>query len=121
LYRRLYILALQGKIPPGSTINPFDFLFQADDGIRDWETTIYDPGYFSLPGDSHRFRDWKRGGHGTVDLKKSIMMSVDTYYYKLAYEMGIQRLHDWMVRFGCGEQTGIDLPNEKSGVMPSPR
>ena len=66
-------------------------------------TTIYDPGYFSLPGDSHRFRDWKRGGHGTVDLKKSIVMSVDTYYYKLAYEMGIQRLHDWMARFGFGE------------------
>ncbi|WP_296237764.1 penicillin-binding protein 2 [Psychrobacter sp. UBA5136] len=117
----LYNRALQGTYPPGSTIKPFEGLGGIHYGLRNWESTIYDPGYFSLPGDSHRFRDWKRGGHGTVDLKKSIMMSVDTYYYKLAYEMGIQRLHDWMVRFGFGEQTGIDLPNEKPGVMPSPK
>ena len=117
----LYNRALQGTYPPGSTIKPFEALGGIHYGLRNWETTIYDPGYFSLPGDSHRFRDWKKGGHGTVDLKKSIVMSVDTYYYKLAYEMGIQRLHDWMVRFGFGEETGIDLPNEKSGIMPSPK
>ena len=117
----LYNRALQGTYPPGSTIKPFEGLGGIHYGLRNWDTTIYDPGYFSLPGDSHRFRDWKRGGHGTVDLKKSIVMSVDTYYYKLAYEMGIQRLHDWMVRFGFGEETGIDLPNEKSGIMPSPK
>ena len=117
----LYNRALQGTYPPGSTIKPFEGLGGIHYGLRDWDTTIYDPGYFSLPGDSHRFRDWKRGGHGTVDLKKSIAMSVDTYYYKLAYEMGIQRLHDWMVRFGFGQDTGIDLPNEKSGIMPSPK
>lgn len=115
----LYNRALQGMYPPASTIKPFEGLGGIHYGLRDWETTIYDPGYFSLPGDSHRFRDWKKGGHGTVNLKKSIMMSVDTYYYKLAYEMGIERLHDWMSKFGFGEQTGIDLPNEKSGVMPS--
>src|SRR5690606_22978072 len=106
---------------PGSTIKPFEGLGGIHYGLRDWETTIYDPGYFSLPGDSHRFRDWKKGGHGTVDLKISIVMSVDTYYYKLAYEMGIQRLHDWMVRYGFGVQTGIDLPNEKARVMASAR
>lgn len=107
--------------PPASTIKPFEGLGALHYGLREWETSIYDPGYFSLPGDSHRFRDWKRGGHGSVDLKKSVVMSVDTYYYKLAYEMGIQRLHDWMVRFGFGEQTGIDLPHERSGIMPSPK
>ena len=117
----LYNRALQGMYPPASTIKPFEGLGGIHYGLRNWETTIYDPGYFSLPGDSHRFRDWKKGGHGTVNLKKSIMMSVDTYYYKLAYEMGIERLHDWMSKFGFGEQTGIDLPNEKSGVMPSPQ
>ncbi len=117
----LYNRALQGMYPPGSTIKPFEGLGGIHYGLRDWNTTIYDPGYFSLPGDSHRFRDWKKGGHGTVNLKKSIVMSVDTYYYKLAYEMGIQRLHDWMVRFGFGEETGIDLPNEKTGIMPSPK
>ena len=117
----LYNRALQGMYPPGSTIKPFEGLGGIHYGLRSWDTTIYDPGYFSLPGDSHRFRDWKRGGHGTVDLKKSITMSVDTYYYKLSYEMGIQRLHDWMIRFGFGSRTGIDLPNEKAGIMPSPQ
>lgn len=117
----LYNRALQGMYPPASTIKPFEALGGIHYGLRNWDSTIYDPGYFSLPGDSHRFRDWKKGGHGSVNLKKSIMMSVDTYYYKLAYEMGIQRLHDWMIRFGFGEKTGIDLPNEKSGVMPSPK
>ena len=116
----LYNRALQGMYPPGSTIKPFEGLGGIHYGLRTWNTTIFDPGYFSLPGDSHRFRDWKRGGHGTVNLKKSIMMSVDTYYYKLSYEMGIERLHDWMVRFGFGSKTGIDLPNEKAGIMPSP-
>ncbi|WP_201574159.1 MULTISPECIES: penicillin-binding protein 2 [Psychrobacter] len=117
----LYNRALQGMYPPASTIKPFEGLGALHYGLRDWNTSIYDPGYFSLPGDNHRFRDWKRGGHGSVNLEKSIVMSVDTYYYKLAYEMGIQRLHDWMVRFGFGEKTGIDLPNEKSGLMPSPK
>lgn len=117
----LYNRALQGMYPPASTIKPFEGLGALHYGLRDWNTSIYDPGYFSLPGDSHRFRDWKRGGHGSVNLEKSIVMSVDTYYYKLAYEMGIQRLHDWMVRFGFGEKTGIDLPHEKSGIMPSPK
>lgn len=117
----LYNRALQGMYPPGSTIKPFEGLGGIHYGIMDWDSTIYDPGYFTLPGDSHRFRDWKRGGHGTVNLTKSIMQSVDTYYYKLAYTMGIQRLHDWMVRFGFGSETGIDLPNEKPGVFPSPQ
>ena len=117
----LYNRALQGMYPPGSTIKPFEGLGAIHYGLMDWDSTIYDPGYFTLPGDSHRFRDWKRGGHGTVNLTKSIVQSVDTYYYKLAYTMGIQRLHDWMVRFGFGSETGIDLPNEKPGVFPSPQ
>ena len=117
----LYNRALQGMYPPGSTIKPFEGLGGIHYGLMEWDSTIRDPGYFTLPGDNHRFRDWKRGGHGIVDLTKSIVESVDTYYYKLAYEMGIQRLHDWMVRFGFGSDTGIDLPNEKSGIMPSPQ
>ncbi len=117
----LYNRALQGMYPPGSTIKPFEGLGGIHYGIMNWDSTISDPGYFSLPGDSHRFRDWKRGGHGTVDLTKSIVESVDTYYYKLAYHMGIQRLHDWMAGYGFGSRTGIDLPNEKAGVMPSPQ
>ena len=117
----LYNRALQGMYPPASTIKPFEGLGAIHYGLMGWNDSIYDPGYFTLPGDSHRFRDWKKGGHGSVNLTKSIVMSVDTYYYKLSYQMGIQRLHDWMVRFGFGSPTGIDLPGEKSGVMPSPK
>lgn len=117
----LYNRALQGLYPPASTIKPFEAMGILHYGIMDWEDTIYDPGYFSLPGDSHKFRDWKKGGHGTVNMSKSIIMSVDTYYYKNAYAMGIDRLHDWMVRFGFGQKTGIDLPHEKAGIMPSPK
>lgn len=117
----LYNRALQGMYPPGSTIKPFESMGILHHGIMGWHDTIWDPGYFSLPGDSHRFRDWKKGGHGTVNMTKSIVESVDTYYYKASYQMGIQKLHDWMIRFGFGTDTGIDLVNEKSGVMPSPK
>lgn len=115
----LYNRALQGQYPPASTIKPFAGLGLLDAGIMTWKSTIFDPGYFSIPGDSHRFRDWKKSGHGTVDLQKSIMQSVDTYYYKTTYQMGIDRMHDWMVKFNFGRKTGIDLPGEKTGVYPS--
>lgn len=116
----LYNRALQGLYPPASTIKPFESMGFLHYGVMDWNSTIFDPGYFSLPGDSHKFRDWKKGGHGTVDMTKSIVMSVDTYYYKTAYQLGIDRLHEWMTGFGFGVKTGIDLPNEKAGLMPSP-
>ena len=116
----LYNRALQGLYPPASTIKPFESMGFLHYGIMGWNDTIFDPGYFSLPGDSHKFRDWKKGGHGTVDMSKSIIMSVDTYYYKNAYRLGIDKLHDWMSSFGFGKKTGIDLPNEKPGIMPSP-
>ncbi len=117
----LYNRALQGLYPPASTIKPFESMGFLHYGIMGWDDTIFDPGYFSLPGDSHRFRDWKKGGHGTVNMSKSIIMSVDTYYYKNAHRMGIDKLHDWMSSFGFGKKTGIDLPNEKGGIMPSPK
>ncbi|ELA08576.1 penicillin-binding protein 2 [Moraxella macacae 0408225] len=115
----LYNRALQGQYPPASTIKPFAGLGLIDAGIMTWESSIFDPGYFSIPGDKHKFRDWKKSGHGTVNLHKSITQSVDTYYYKTSYQMGIDRLHDWMTRFNFGKKTGIDLPHEKTGVYPS--
>lgn len=116
----LYNRALQGQYPPASTIKPFLAMGLLHHNVMDWGDVIFDPGYFSLPGDSHKFRDWKRGGHGSVDMTKSIVQSVDTYYYKSAYTLGIERMHDWMSRFGFGHKTGIDLPSERAGVMPSP-
>lgn len=116
----LYNRALQGVYPPGSTIKPMEGLGGIHYGLIDWQSQIYDPGYFHLPGDSHRFRDWHKSGHGTVNLTKSIAQSCDTFFYVLAYRMGIQNMHDWMTQFGFGAKTGIDLPSESSGLYPSP-
>lgn len=116
----LYNRALQGLYPPASTIKPFAGLGGIHYKLINWQHSIYDKGYFTLPGDSHRFRDWAKRGHGMVNLDKSVWISCDTYYYQLAHKMGIQRYHDWMVQFGFGKKTGIDLPHEKAGIMPSP-
>jgi len=117
--RPLYNRALQGIYPPGSTIKPFEGLGGVNDGLVDWNTTFYDPGSFHLPGDTHEFRDWKHGGHGTVDLHKAIEQSCDVYFYNLADRMGVDKFHDWMQQFGFGQRTGIDLQNEASGNLPS--
>lgn len=117
--RPLYNRALQGIYPPGSTIKPFEGLGGVNYGLVDWQWRISDPGYFSLPGDSHHFRDWKKGGHGIVDLFRAIEISCDVYFYQLADRMGVDRFHDWMQQFGFGSKTGIDLVNEKTGSLPS--
>jgi len=110
---------LRGIYPPGSTIKPLMALGGLELGIRKPGDSIVDPGYFSLPGSTHRFRDWKREGHGVVDLRKSISQSCDTYYYRLAVDMGIDRMHDYLKQFGLGARTGIDLEGESSGLLPS--
>ena len=111
--------ALRGIYPPGSTIKPFMALAGLELGLRKPSDQIVDPGYFSLPNSRHQFRDWKRGGHGVVDLRRSISQSCDVYYYKLAVDMGIDRMHDYLAQFGFGEKTGIDLDGESSGLLPS--
>ncbi|WP_374663038.1 penicillin-binding protein 2 [Acinetobacter sp.] len=116
----LYNRAVQGTYPPGSTIKPMFGLGGLHYNIVDWNTAISDPGYFSLPGDSHRFRDWRKTGHGSVNLHKAQVVSCDTYYYTLAYRMGIERMNTWMRQFGFGEKTGVDLPSESTGLYPSP-
>jgi penicillin-binding protein 2 len=112
--------ALRGIYPPGSTIKPLMALAGLELGVRKPHDRIVDPGYFSLPNSRHRFRDWKPEGHGVVDLRRSISQSCDTYYYKLAVDMGIRRMHDYLAQFGFGEKTGIDLEGESSGLLPSP-
>ncbi|MFP5380817.1 MAG: penicillin-binding protein 2 [Gammaproteobacteria bacterium] len=110
---------LRGIYPPGSTIKPFMALAGLELGLRRPQDSIVDPGYFMLPNSRHQFRDWKRGGHGVVDLRRSISQSCDTYYYRLAVDMGIDRMHDYLAKFGFGEKTGIDLEGESSGLLPS--
>ena len=110
---------LRGLYPPGSTIKPFMGLAGLELGLRKPGDTIVDPGYFSLPNSSHQYRDWKRGGHGIVDLRRAITQSCDTYFYKLAVDMGIDRMHDYLAHFSFGEKTGIDLDGESAGLLPS--
>ncbi|PZP57308.1 MAG: penicillin-binding protein 2, partial [Azospira oryzae] len=111
--------ALRGQYPPGSTFKPFMALAGLELGKRTPNFTISDPGWFSLPGSSRRYRDWKPGGHGLVDLHKSLVVSCDTYYYGLAVDLGIDAIHAFMSKFGFGRKTGIDIEGELSGLLPS--
>jgi len=111
--------ALRGQYPPGSTVKPFMALAGLHYNIRSPGHAIGDPGYFTLPGSSHQYRDWKKDGHGSVDLFKSIVVSCDTYYYGLANEMGIDNIFNYLSRFGFGKKTGLDLEGEMSGLLPS--
>jgi penicillin-binding protein 2 len=108
---------LRGTYPPGSTFKPFMALAALATGKRTPEQTIFDPGYFNFGG--HRFRDDKAGGHGTVDMYKSIVASCDTYYYMLANDLGIDNISRQMAPFGFGALTGIDIDGELPGVLPS--
>ena len=109
--------ALRGTYPPGSTFKPFMALAALTLGKRTPQQTVYDPGYFNFG--NHRFRDDKEGGHGTVDMFKSITQSCDTYYYMLANDLGVDAIHDFMSPLGFGRITGIDLQGEVKGVLPS--
>ena len=110
--------AIAGIYPPGSTFKPYMALAALELGKRTPRSTIHDPGYFEFGG--RRFRDSKPGGHGTVDLYKSIVASSDTFYYQLANDMGIDAIAGFMKHFGFGSKTGIDLEGEAAGVLPSP-
>jgi penicillin-binding protein 2 len=110
--------AIAGVYPPGSTFKPFMALAALELGKRNYKSTINDPGYFIF-GD-RRFRDSKPGGHGVVDLHKSIVVSSDTYYYMLANDMGIDAIAGFMGKLGLGTPTGVDLQGEAAGVLPSP-
>lgn len=117
--RPLFNRALAAAYPPGSTIKPLMGLAGLEHGLITPETRMFAGPYYQLPNDSHRYRDWKKGGHGWVDLDRAIAQSSDVYFYDLAYRLGIDRMHDFLTRFGLGRPTGIDLPGEASGVVPS--
>lgn len=111
--------ALTGAYPPGSTLKPFLALMALQLGKRTPEHTISDPGYFTLPGVARPFRDWKAGGHGAVNLHRSIVVSCDTYYYGLAADMDIDQQHAFLSQLGFGSPSGIDIDGEKGGLLPS--
>lgn len=117
----LFNRAMLGTYPPASTVKPFIAVSALTEGVISPKTIVHDPGYWQLPGTEKRFRDWLRWGHGKVDVTRAIEESVDTYFYQVAYDLGIDRLHFWMNKFGYGERTGIDLSsNEESrGIMPN--
>jgi len=115
----LYDRALRGVYPPGSTIKPLVALAGLEYGVADAEHTEFCRGYFQLPGDSHRYRDWKKGGHGTVDMHSAIAQSCDVYFYGLAQRLGIDRMHDFLAKFGLGAETGIDISGERTALLPS--
>ncbi len=110
-----------GGVAPGSTVKPFLGLAGLDSGIRRPEDRILSRGMYYLPGVSRGWGDANRGGHGWTDLRKSISQSVNTYYYQLGIDMGIERFDQYMAGYGFGEPTGIDLLGEIEGILPSPQ
>lgn len=117
LDRPLMNRPLSGIYPPGSTFKPYMALAALELGKRRPEWGFNDPGFFTLGG--HRFNDDKKGGHGYIDMYRSIVISCDTYYYQLGNDLGIDAIHDFMKPFGFGQLTGIDLEHEKTGILPS--
>ena len=117
--RPLFNRALRGQYPPGSTVKPIVALAGLEAGVITPERRMFAGPYYELPGGGRRFRDWRKGGHGWVDLDRAIVRSCDVYFYDLSYRLGIDRLHDIYGRFGLGRPTGIDLPGELGGLLPS--
>ena len=110
---------LRGAYPPGSTIKPYLALAALESGKRTAAQTIFDPGFYQIAGAAHRFRDDKPGGHGYVDMNKSIVVSCDTYYYMLAGDTDIDDTYAFLSQFSFGHKTGIDIEGELIGVLPS--
>jgi len=115
----LYNRALRGLYPPGSTIKPFIALAGLEYNAINAGHKVFCPGYYQLPNVSHHYRDWKKGGHGSVNLAEAITQSCDVYFYSLASGLGIDRMHSFLQQFGFGEKSGIDLAGERAGLLPS--
>ncbi|PCI18705.1 MAG: penicillin-binding protein 2, partial [Piscirickettsiaceae bacterium] len=117
--RPLFNRALRGQYPPGSTLKPFMALAGLALKTVTNNQKIMCPGYYQLPKHSHKYRDWKRYGHGMMNLHDSIVQSCDVYFYILAHQLKIDRIHDFLSLFGFGKKTGIDILGEKAGLLPS--
>lgn len=117
--RPLFNRAISGQYPPGSTIKPFMGLAGLEEKTVAAHDSIYCRGYYTLPGEPRRYRDWKKEGHGYVDLEQAIAQSCDVYYYELANRMGIDKMQGFLQRFGFGRATGLDSVGERPGILPS--
>jgi len=117
--RPLYNRAIQAAYPPASTVKPYVAVSALSAGVINRNTSLFDPGWWQLPGSDKRYRDWKKWGHGRLNVTKSLEESADTFFYQVAYDMGIDRLSEWMQKFGYGSRTGVDLPQESAGNMPT--
>jgi len=122
----LFNRAVQGQYPPGSTIKPMMGMTGLASGLVTPESSVPDPGWYSLPGDSRRYRDWilkiRGTGHAArVDLHMAVAESCDVYFYDLARRLTIDRMHHYLSEYGLGSRTGIDTTNERPGVLPSTR
>ncbi len=110
---------IQGIYPPASTIKPYISIGALNDKIIKKNSTIFDKGWWKIPNTNNKFYDWKKWGHGYLNIINSIEESSDTFYYKIAYNMGIDKIYYWMKYFGYGEKTNIDLPGEITGILPN--
>jgi len=117
--RPLFNRSLTGQYPPGSTIKPLMGLAGLDYQVTWAGKTMYAGPFYMLKNDERKYRDWKKEGHGIVNLDKAITQSCDVYFYDLAFKLGIDRMHEFMAHFGLGEKTGIDSTGEASGLLPS--
>lgn len=115
----LFNRAIRGQYPPGSTIKPFLALAGLEQGTIGAEDEVECYGYYTLPGIDHRWRCWKRQGHGELDMKEGVAQSCDVYFYDLAYRLGIDNMHAFLTRFGFGQPPGAGIPGELSGILPS--
>lgn len=115
----LFNRSLRGQYPPGSTVKPFVALAGLEHGTVTSGDRITCTGQYSLPGIDHRWRCWKRYGHGSVDMNDSLVQSCDVYFYDLAYHLGIDNMHAFLASFGFGQRPGSGMPGELSGILPS--
>jgi penicillin-binding protein 2 len=115
----LFNRALRGQYPPGSTIKPMLGLVGLHYGAVTWEKEISDRGFFQLSGDDHKYRDWKKWGHGRVNIEKAVIESCDTYFYEMAVRLGIDQMSEGMQWFGFGRRQGRDIQGDLPGILPS--
>ncbi|MEM5508253.1 penicillin-binding protein 2 [Pseudoalteromonas sp. AS71] len=109
----------QGRYAPASTVKPLMAVLALEENIVNETTSMWDPGFFEIRNVEHKWRDWKRWGHGHVDVYKAIEESCDTYFYDAAYRLGITKISDFMARFGYGDLSGIDIHEETTAILPS--